>query len=344
VVIKPSAGKQIVALVGDLFSPDQVTRDAAVARLTVIGGRALDRVSGVADNRAAPASARAAAFRVLESIPNPRVLDVALRSIADADDDVSIAAIDVARGFVRSPHGIAAVDRLTAAAMDPHLRVPVRLAAIRALRDLDPATVRPLLTAIKADTVPEISAASHQGNTDRGAARAVRQCLKDAAAGSLPEEGAVLGRAIAQRGGELSVAALRAIIDRVREREGAESPSRRDPWTTARGAAHLSLANRGSRAALYDLRETLEDARAPLPVEFLSAVTEAGDESCLEPIAAAYARAGDGRKTDWWRRHLAEAFRAIASRERLTRRHSVVRKIRKRWPEIFAELWRGDAH
>src|SRR3990167_8946536 len=46
------------------------------------------------------------------------------------------------------------------------------------------------------------------------------------------------------------------------------------------------LADRGSRLALYDVRETLETVPGPLPVEFLSALTAVGDVSCLEPIAA----------------------------------------------------------
>ncbi len=111
---------------------------------------------------------------------------------------------------------------------------------------------------------------------------------------------------------------------------------------TARAAAHFALAQGGSRLALYDLRETIETAKQPLAVEFLAAVTEIGDATCLEPIAAAHAKAAAGGRTrdDWWPRHLAEAFRAIAARERMTRRHAVVKKIEKRWPGLFESLTR----
>jgi hypothetical protein len=55
-----------------------------------------------------------------------------------------------------------------------------------------------------------------------------------------------------------------------------------------------------------------------------------GDVSCLEPIAGAHARA----KNAWWRDHLANAFRAIAAREKVTRRHAVMKKIEKKWKGV----------
>jgi hypothetical protein len=105
----------------------------------------------------------------------------------------------------------------------------------------------------------------------------------------------------------------------------------------ARAAAHVALANRGSRIALYDLRESLERGAAPLPVEFLAALSLVGDTSCLEAIAGAHAKA----RNLWWRQHLADVFRTIVARERLTRRHAVVRKIEKRWPGVLRDMANG---
>ena len=85
-----------------------------------------------------------------------------------------------------------------------------------------------------------------------------------------------------------------------------------------------------------DLRETLETSNGPLPVEFLAALERIGDASCLEPIASAYATAP--AEGDWWREHLAHAFRAIAARERVTRRHAAMKKIARRWPEALLAL------
>jgi hypothetical protein len=94
-----------------------------------------------------------------------------------------------------------------------------------------------------------------------------------------------------------------------------------------RGVAHVALARRASRLGIYDLRESIEGASAPLPVEFLTALALAGDASCLEAIAAAHEHAIDS----WWRRHLSDAFQAIVAREGLSRRHAVMKKIEKRW-------------
>jgi hypothetical protein len=56
-----------------------------------------------------------------------------------------------------------------------------------------------------------------------------------------------------------------------------------------------------------------------------------GDESCLEPLAAAWMRADP--QDERWRQQLASAFRAIIKRQKLSRRHAVVKRITSRWPE-----------
>ena len=58
-----------------------------------------------------------------------------------------------------------------------------------------------------------------------------------------------------------------------------------------------------------------------------------GDASCLEPIAAAHAAARD----IWWRQHLTEAFYAIITRERITSRSAVLKKIAKRFPALVSK-------
>jgi hypothetical protein len=102
----------------------------------------------------------------------------------------------------------------------------------------------------------------------------------------------------------------------------------------ARAATHLALAHRASRLALYDLRETIESSRERIPVEFFAAVTAIGDTSCLEPLATAYSRAND----EWSRRQLADAFRAIVQREKVTRRHAAVKRLEKRWPGAWEKI------
>ena len=77
-----------------------------------------------------------------------------------------------------------------------------------------------------------------------------------------------LRHALLQEGRTLPLTTLHRFIQRLGEREAGEPASRRPEWMAARAAAHAALATRGSRIALYDLRETLEAATEPLPVDF----------------------------------------------------------------------------
>ena len=104
----------------------------------------------------------------------------------------------------------------------------------------------------------------------------------------------------------------------------------KEKWAVVRGVLHQHLAARGSRLALYDLREALEGARGPLPVGFLSAAAVVGDVSCLLPLARAWVDAPPDDR--WWRDHVAEAFRAIVAREALGRRHPTLKQILEKWP------------
>ena len=78
--IKASSARQIEALIADLASDRADTREAAVARLTVIGARAVDRLLLVLESDASSA-ARAAALRALEAIADARALDGVLEAI-----------------------------------------------------------------------------------------------------------------------------------------------------------------------------------------------------------------------------------------------------------------------
>lgn len=340
--IRTSSARQIDALVADLSAGDGVKREAAVARLTVIGPRAVERLIALAESPA-DAAARAAAFRTLEALADPRALAPALRALDDADAGadatVAVAAAGVARVFVRSAKGASAVDRLTAAALDRARPEPVRIAALRALRELEPATLAPVLRSLADDPSAAVRAEAGSNARKRGAAANPLETLTRAAEQGLPNDPDALRRAIVATGDAIALLLLLRLVERVREREAIEPPERRPAWTTARAAAHLALANRGSRLALYDLRELLEAAKAPQPVEVLTALSLIGDASCLEAIAGAHARSRDA----WWRDHLVDVFRAIVARERLTRRHAVVKKIEKKWTGIVDKLWAGKA-
>ena len=331
-VIKASSSKAIDALVGDLSAASSIKRDAAVARLIVIGSRALDRLIGLASNADASSSTRVAAFRALEGIAEPRGLTPALAAFNDPDPSIVVAALGTARALLETPRGVEALDRVIDMALDRRRPVPIRIAAIQALAALPETTVEPVITALKSDPDPEVRNVLQP--VRRRAAVNTMQRLEAAAAGTLPAGADVLKSAVARSANDVPLATLHQVIERIRIHEGSQSGERRAEWMGARAATHQALAQRGSRLALYDLRETIESARERLPVEFFAAVTAIGDTSCLEPIANAYARASD----DWSRRHLADAFRAIVGREKVTKRHAAARKIEKRWPGVWAAI------
>jgi HEAT repeat protein len=328
VAIRSSAAREVDALIADLSSDRTVVREAALARLTVIGARAVVHLTELAGRISAPPAGRVAALRALEAIGDARAIDVASRTLDDGDKTVAVAAAGLLQRFLTGSRGADVTDALTAKALDRGAHDAVRLAALVALEDLGSAALEPLWKALAVDSSRSVRA--HAANARRGGH--VEVGSGDAAASLDDPE--TLRRELSTNGAPASVPELQQLIDRVRAREESESGPRREAWTRARGAAHVALAKRGSRLALYDLRESLERSTSPLPVEFMAALSLAGDATCLESIAAAHAHAG-GAENEWWRDHLSDAFRAIVRREKLTGRHAVMKKIQKRWPQIL---------
>jgi len=343
--IRASSARHIDALLRDLRAEQAVTREGAVARLMVIGTRAVERLAALAGDRSEPSHARLAALRALEGIGDERALDTALRAAAEPDEAIATAGVGVARTFLTVTDDLKALDALTAVALDRARPDAVREAALRALGDLDAATVNPVLDALLTDPSARLRAAA-QGLPLPSAPdppAPLESWLGHVEGDPLPEDVDLVRREIARRGTDVPLGVLLRLVERIREREQAVPSSQQRRWMGARAAAHVALATRGSRLGVYDLREALEAAREPLPVEFLAALTLAGDPSCLEPIAAAYTRAAGAHADDWWLRHLADVFQSIVSREGLTRRHAVVKKIDKRWPDALRALWQTRA-
>jgi hypothetical protein len=239
---------------------------------------------------------------------------------------VAVAAIGVARAFIQSRHSVRVVDRLSAVALDQRRPDAVRVAAVRALRDLDATTVAPLLRSLSRDRSDAVKAEAAASQVDRPPADAAA-ALARFVDQPLPDEAEAMRTTIVAAADSAPLPVLLAVLERIRDREAGEPKSRRAAWTAARASAHLALARRDSRLGLYDLRESLEQSREPLPVDMLAALSLAGDASCLDAIAAARARSND----EWWRDHLSRAFDAIVTRERLSARHAVMRKIRAKY-------------
>jgi hypothetical protein len=319
-VIKASAASEIRSLVQALSEGDEVRREAAAARLAVIGSRAVPHIiaayRGAADRRA-----RVQLMRALERTVDPRATALARAAIEDGGD-LGMAAVGVLRALLDSREArIAsqALDALMTTALDAGREQRVRRAAVDALKTIP--DVREKLAA----TIGDLAEAA----PDRDVV------WNDALEGHLPDDPWLLREALDARGGSTALSALQKLVDAVRARESQAGPQRA-AWRALRGAIHQTLALRGSRVALYDLRETIETTEVDLPSSFLGAVQLVGDTACLEALASAYARAPEADER--WRAQLAAAFRAVASREHVTRRHAAIKRILHRWPEAGAQL------
>ena len=330
-VIKASSATEIRALVDALCGSDEVKREGAIARLAVIGPRAVDRLTttfaGTSDR-----AARVAILRALEAMGDYRAAPVAQRALNEGGD-VAIAATGVLRTLLDSVHGhvaSTALDALVAVALDERAERRVRVAALQAL-DQMPADVRQKVAGALGpwadDTVREHSQKGDQATVSDDA------LWKDALDGRLPDDPDLLRATVSARAATAPLGALRKLIEEVRRVENnARGTATKDTWRAVRGAIHQALALRGSRVAVYDLRESFAEPGGRLPVSFLSAVQAVGDSSCLEPLAATLSSAAT-EQDERWQHQLTTAFRAIAKREKITRRHAVMRRISARWPQ-----------
>jgi hypothetical protein len=298
-VSRTSGGGEVERLVADLRDGAPLQREVAIARLRVIGARAIDKLSALLAP-GQPAAARAAALNALEGVDDPRAMDLALGALADTDPDMVSGAVAVLRGWVTREHGTRVMEALTAVALDTTRSPVLRRAALDALSDLPLELVQPLLdqaTPALAPVMPDDPAAA-------------REWLAR-------HENAPLSE-------------LHAFIVHAREAAKQEPSARRQhEWLGTRAAAHAVLARRGSRVALYDLREAFDGSDRPLPLDFLAAVTTVGDATCLEPMARAWAAAP--AEETWWRDRLADAAADIMHRTRLSGRSHVVKRIRGKW-------------
>jgi hypothetical protein len=275
-------------------------REAAVARLRIIGARAIPELVTLVRSDA-PADARAAALKALEGSQESRAADLALGALGDSDTNVAVAAIAVLRTWVTRETRPTVLDALTGVALDPARTDVVRLAALDALSELPRDLVQPVLL----------------------------QASREALAAGAVEEPAGAREWLATHP-DASLSELHALVTTIREHERREPAARViQDWIVTRGAVHAALARRGSRVALYDLRESFDAAQSPLPLDFLTAVTAVGDTSCVEPLARAWA--GSPREA-WWRTRLSEAAADILRREKLTGRSAAVKRVRAKYP------------
>jgi hypothetical protein len=332
-LIKPSSVTETRQLIEALGGADDVRREAAIARLAVIGPRAIDALLH-AYASSTDRDLRIAVLRALESSGDRRTIAVAREALANGGD-VAVAAATALRGLLDSPHGPTATDALdllVATVLDRAVDRLVRIAALDALHAMPEGVRARIREALQADPDPHLRARALDSSDNIAVADAIWQ---DAIEGKLPATAAALRDVAQARAPSTALATLQKMIDTIRVKEGTVATARRAQWQNLRGALHQALALRGSRIAVYDLREAVEDAKGALPPSFLAALHVVGDQSCLEPLAAAYAHeSADPR----WKTQVAAAFRAIAKREHVTRRHAIVKRIAERWPVAAREL------
>ena len=337
-VIKRSSAREVSSLLEDLEQGPDAAREAAAARLSVIGTRAVEGLLALVAATAVPA-ARVAALSALEAIADPRAEDPAFQWLERGDRPTALAAAAVLRRLLDSPRGTEVLDRLTAIVLDAGRGDGPRVAALDALRDMPLSVTGPVRERLAADPNELVRAAAGPAE-GREARLEPAAFLERAGGGSLPDSPTDLRTAVLEGAASAPLPTLHRLVNRLRAEE--EKPeteeARRREWTAVRAAVHLALAERGSTVALYDLRETIERAEGG-PVELLAAVERIGDAASLEAIAAAHARLWSAPGSEgWWRAHLVTAFRGIVAREGLTERHAVIKRIRTRWPESAPAL------
>ena len=324
--IRPSSAADVNRLLKELSSSDALRRETAVARLAVIGPRAVTKLSALALDAAAAVQARLAALQTLEAIADPRSINAVL-ALAENGDDVGVGAIGVLGSIARlkDPRAARAFDRLAVLALSGDAPEDQRLSALAALEGFPERHLKPVYEALAADRSPRVAARA----TRRAAGATIP--LDALLESGLPDDPTVVAAVLREEADTAKLSALRGVVEAIRDRERGAGADTRAAWMAVRGQTHHALAARGSRLALYDLRETLERADCVLPVGFLAAAASIGDAACLEPLATAWVKAATADR--WWREHLAEAFRAIVTREHLTRRHPALKRILERRPE-----------
>lgn len=325
--IRPSSSGDVARLTAELVSGDAQRREMALARLAVIGSRATTALMAIASDTGQQHGTRVAAFEALEAIGDGRALPAAVAAVREPIEPVSVAAAGLLGRLARDKDARAtrAFDQLAALALSPGAPTVVRLAALAALEGQPDRLLKPIYTALAKDPASKVVA-----RVTRRQSGAV-DSLETMVAKGLPADPDIVAAVARDDGERAPLMALKRAVEGVRAIEAKTSDAgMRAKWTAARGVLHQHLAARGSRLALYDLRETLEGATSPLPVGFLSAAAVIGDSTCLTALARAWVESGQDDR--WWRDHVAEAFGAIVKREALTRRHPALKSILERWP------------
>lgn len=304
--IRSSSVSEIDQLITNLQKESKIKRDAAVARLRIVGSRSIPRLIAIIKSDA-NAAVRAAALSALETSNDSRARDSAMAALSDKYESVTLAAIIVMRNWLSTDADAMTVDALVTLVLDPNRSQTVRQAALHALADLPESLVEPL----RQQLAQEIGIENFTETTE------------------IANNPATALEWLNTEGTKATLSEIHQLITYARAQERAcENSTEQAAWCHLRGAAHAVLANRNSRVALYDLRESMERASKPLPLDYLLAIRSIGDTTCLEALGRAWSGAS---AEPWWCQQLADAAKKIMNRQKLTGRHAVVKRVRARW-------------
>ncbi len=324
----PSRRTDVQTLVDELASADAIARESAAARLVVAGERAVTAVRAlVADESRAPA-ARIAGLQALWDLHRHQAIEAASHVVAGGDDGLALDAIDLLGQALVDASDVSGGDRalehLTRFVLDDRIAPIRRRAMLERLRPLPLRLREPVFDALATDGVLAADAAA-----SRSSLTPVSALERWSDEERLPATPDHVVDAIAHDGDRVAITTLARLIPLLRAREKQSSGPERETWRQPVGLLHEALARRGSLLALYDLRETLEDAGQHASAPLLAAAMAIGDTSCLDGIATRWIHAGHDV---WLRDQLERIVHAIVTRERLHRRSPAIVRLLKRHP------------
>src|SRR5438067_734676 len=257
--IRPSSATEIRQLIDALGGADDLRREAAVARLAVIGSRAVEHLLQEYPTAAA-ARTRAGMLRALEASGDPRVVPLARAALDDPSStpEIVAATIGVLRAFLGAMQPAVArdaLDALVTVALDRARPADVRTAVLDAMRDLPASVLEPMQQTLASDPDVVVRERLASPPEQPGLPALI---WREAVEGRLPGLPSDLKRAVAIVAPAARLIELQHVVDAIRSREARDAdPGRRAEWRAVRGAVHQALAARGSRLALYDLRDSL---------------------------------------------------------------------------------------
>lgn len=322
--ITRSHAPEIERLMSTLVSGPAVEREAATARLRVLGARAVDHL--LAALTTLSPSQQVGIVTVLEDIADTRIVPAVLPLVADAE--TSLAAIAVVRAHWRdiaAPRRAAVRAALEAAAIDTTLPLDARGLAVAVLSEMSSSGGR-------RETPP--TAPSEPSHQPAPAGDELASVLANAVAGWLPASPDLLRSALARHGTTCSAAELQDVVAAVAAEERRAAAQLALEWSGVRAAAHQLLATQHSRLGVADLRETVERWHDRLPVGFIVALAEIGDAESLESLAIAHERA----ESEWVREQIVSACRQVVRRHHLTRRHAAFKRAVNRAAHLASRL------